>query len=93
MSQILANIENLGIPAEYADFEHFLLAHRALDRMVSKPVLPDDYREVLQHWRAAWLALFLGRTITMPNKLHIVYHHLEVQCCVQCTVNREHFSV
>ena len=77
-SQILANIEKLGIPAEFCDFKDFLLAHHALDKMVSKPVLPPDYREVLQHWREAWLALFLGRSITMTNKLHIIFHHLQV---------------
>jgi hypothetical protein len=52
--------------------------------MVSKPVLPADYQKVLQLWRESWLALFLGRTITMPNKMHIIYHHLQVPA--QCSV-------
>ena len=68
----------MGIPEEYADYERALLAHRRLDKMVSKPVLPTDYREVIQAWREAVLELFLARDITFTNKMHIVYHHLEV---------------
>lgn len=51
---------------------------------MSKPVLPPDYQKVLQLWRESWLALFLARTITMPNKMHIIYHHLQVPA--QCSV-------
>ena len=76
--QILANVEKLGIPEEFKDYERALLAHRELDKMVSKPVLPTDFKGVIQAWREAVLELFLARDITMPNKMHIVYHHLEV---------------
>jgi hypothetical protein len=75
--QILANVEKLGIPEEYKDFERALLAHRRLDKLVSMPVLPADYADIIQSWRKAVLELFLARNITFPNKMHIVYHHLE----------------
>jgi hypothetical protein len=54
--------------------------------MAAKPVLPANFREVLQDWREAWCALFLAHTITMPNKFHIIYHHLQVPAV--CTVHR-----
>jgi hypothetical protein len=76
--QILANVEKLGIPEQFSDYKRALLAHRRLDQMVSKPILPTDYREVIQGWRETMLELFLGRDITFTNKMHIVYHHLEV---------------
>ena len=76
--QILANLEKLGIPEEFADLTRALLAHRCLDKLVSKPVLPADYADIIQGWREAMLELFLARNITFTNKMHIVYHHLEV---------------
>ena len=71
-------MEKFGIPEEFADYERALLAHRDLDRMVSKSKLPTDYKEVIQSWREAVLQLCLVRDCTMTNKMHIVYHHLEV---------------
>jgi hypothetical protein len=87
--QILANVEKLGIPEDYADYERALLAHRELDKMVAKPVLPTDFKEVIQGWREAVLELFLARDITMTNKMHIVYHHLEVDSLYQQFISRQ----
>ena len=59
--QILANIENLGIPDEFSDYRRALLAHRRLDELVRKPRLPKDFGVVIQSWREAILQLFLAR--------------------------------
>ena len=80
--QILTNIKNLHIPQEFRDFELALLALRELDLLVSNPVLPTNYREVIQAWKDAWDILFSARNITYPNKIHIINHHLEV-CPIQ----------
>ena len=76
--QILKNIQNLKIPSEFHDFEMALVALQELDLLVSSPVLPINYKEVIQAWRDAWSTLFAARDITYPNKIHIINHHLEV---------------
>jgi hypothetical protein len=76
--QILANVGKLGIPEEFSDYERALLAHCRLDEMVRKPILPTDFKTVIERWREAMLQLFLTRDLTMTNKMHIIYHHLEV---------------
>ena len=77
--QILRNIEALHIPQQFSDFKQALLALRALDQLVSDPVLHPSYPTVISTWRKAWYTLFLARpTVTYPNKIHIVNCHLEV---------------
>ena len=77
--QILRNIEALHIPREFYDFKRALLALRALDQLVSDPVLHPSYSVIISIWRKAWYSLFLARpSVTYPNKVHIVNCHLEV---------------
>ena len=77
--QILKSINQLNIPSEFLDFKRALLALRALDQVVSSPVLHPSYPTIISIWRKAWYSLFLARpTVTYPNKIHIVNHHLQV---------------
>ena len=64
---------------EVCDFEQALFALRAVDQLVSNPVLHPSYPTILGIFDKAWLALFNGRpSVTYPNKFHIINHHLKV---------------
>ena len=60
------------------DFEIALQALCELDKVVSNPILSQNYKQVIQDWRKAWFQLFTYRDITYTNKIHIINHHLEV---------------
>lgn len=78
MFQILVNIDKLGIPPEYMDFRRALQALRALDNLVSNPVLPAAYPIIINIFKDTFLKLFMARpNVTYPNKMHILDKHLQ----------------
>lgn len=48
-----------------------------VNKLVSCPVLPDNYKEVISSWRESWNQLFKNGQITETNKIHILNDHLE----------------
>ena len=75
----MRSINQLHIPKEFQDFKQALLALRALDQLVSDPVLHPSYSVIISIWKKAWYSLYLARpSVTYPNKIHIVNCHLEV---------------
>lgn len=76
--KILNNIDKLEIPDNLADFKDVLYKLQDVNKLVSCPVLPDNYKEVIRSWRESWNQLFKNGQITETNKIHILNDHLEV---------------
>ena len=62
----------------------------AVNLLVSNPVLPSNYPEVIENWRRVWSNLRENRDMTTTNKIHILNDNLEVKHPVSCFDNQFH---
>ena len=49
---------------------------KLLDELVNKPELEKEYKEVIEAFRVSFVNFMKSFFLTMPNKVHIIIHHL-----------------
>ena len=74
---ILRNIDKLNIPEKYVEFQDALESLQKLNHMVSKEVLPDDYKAVINHFSNKWFILADKFQLSTSPKFHIIIDHLQ----------------
>ena len=76
---ILKNIENINFPVIFTPFVTALKAHRNLVRMCYLHDLPDKttYSNAINELRAAYNVIKTKFNVTISNKMHIIFDHLE----------------
>ena len=76
---ILKNIENINFPVIFRPFVSALKAHRNVVKLCYEEELPskNTYCEIINELKSAYNILFTKFNVTINNKMHIIFDHLE----------------